>query len=72
MNHEKANFRRIVHWESSPYESRKHYPRDPSIQIIPIVENQMEKKMENEMETRVTIVATAIAEGVHLLPRHLF
>ena len=28
-------------------------PRDPSIQIIPIMENQMEKKMENEMETGI-------------------
>ena len=25
--------------------------RDPSIQIIPIMENQMEQEMENEMET---------------------
>ena len=24
------------------------YARDPSIQIIPVIENQMDKKMENE------------------------
>ena len=30
-----------------------HTPRDPSIEIIPIMENQMEKKMENEMESGV-------------------
>ena len=27
--------------------------RDPGIQIMPIMENQMEKKMENEIETEV-------------------
>ena len=27
--------------------------RDPSAQIIPLVENQMEKNMENDMETVV-------------------
>ena len=29
--------------------------RDPSLQIIPIMENQMEKKMEHERETVVII-----------------
>ena len=28
-------------------------PRDPSIQILPLMENQMEKKMENDMEIAV-------------------
>ena len=37
-------------------------PWDPSMQIIPIMENQMEKDMENEMETGAICILREIGQ----------
>ena len=36
------------------------HPRDSSIQTVPIMENQMEKKMENDMKTGDIYIYTHI------------
>ena len=41
---------KVLQTNSSPGIRTLSFPKDPSIQARPIMENQMEKKMDNEMD----------------------